>query len=112
LLLAKREEMVDGYLDTSKVKAYLVPCGTMVELYASTLHFAPCQASKDKGFKMMVGLPKGTNYDKPNIEIKNDEDKLLWGSNKWLLCHKDSVEASKGGAIRLNGENIDIIDLI
>lgn len=112
LLLAKREEMVDGYLDTSKVKAYLVPSGTMVELYASTLHFAPCQASKNNGFKMMVALPKGTNYDKPQIEIKNKEDELLWGSNKWLLCHKDSKEASMGGAIRLNGINVDIIDLI
>lgn len=41
LLLAKREEMADGRLDTGKVEAFLCPAGTLVEVYATTLHYAP-----------------------------------------------------------------------
>ena len=40
LLLAKREEIVDGVLDTDKVKAFRVPKGVPVEVYATTLHYA------------------------------------------------------------------------
>ena len=41
LLLAKEDEIVDGTLDTGKVKAFRVPAGTLVEVYATTLHYAP-----------------------------------------------------------------------
>ena len=42
LLLARQEEIADGKLDTAKVKAFRVPAGTLVEVYATTLHYAPC----------------------------------------------------------------------
>ncbi len=42
LLLARQEEITDGFLDTAKVKAFLVPAGTLIEVYATTLHYAPC----------------------------------------------------------------------
>ena len=38
LLLAKEDEVVDGKLDTAKVKAFRVPAGVLVEVYATTLH--------------------------------------------------------------------------
>jgi hypothetical protein len=38
----------------------------------------------------------------------NDEDKLLWACNKWLLAHPDSREAGKGAVTAIVGENIDI----
>ena len=41
LLLAKREEIEGGKLDTAKVKAFRVPAGVLVEVYATTLHYAP-----------------------------------------------------------------------
>ncbi len=110
LLLAKREEMENGFLNTSKTEAYLCPAKTMVEIYATTLHYAPCSAKKEDGFKVVIVLPKGTNLEKPDITPKNDEDKLLWAANKWLLAHKESSEAEDGAQIRLNGENIDISD--
>ena len=44
LLLARQEEIEDGVLDTGKVKAFRVPAGLPVEVYATTLHYAPCQA--------------------------------------------------------------------
>ena len=42
LLLAKQDEIVDGVLDTAKVKAFRAPAGVPVEVYATTLHYAPC----------------------------------------------------------------------
>ncbi len=38
LLLAKAEDVVDGKLDTAKVKAFHCPAGALVECYATTLH--------------------------------------------------------------------------
>lgn len=112
LLVAKREEMEDGKLDTAKVKAFLCPKGTIVEVYATTLHYAPCSAKKGQGFQVVIVLPKGTNLEKPAIKVKNGEDECLWAANKWLLAHKDSSEAAQGAPVRLVGENIDIQNLI
>ena len=108
LLLAKREEIVDFKLDSSKVKAFLVPKGVMVEVYATALHYAPCQAHKDSGFQVLVGLPKGTNVGKPEFAAGNQEDKLLTATNKWLLAHAESSEAKDGAWVGITGENIDI----
>jgi len=112
LLVAKREEMENGRLDTGKVRAYFCPAGTMVELYATTLHYAPCSARKGEGFKVAIVLPKGTNGSPPDIRPGNAEDEILWASNKWLLAHAGSGEAAQGAPVRLDGENIDIAALI
>ncbi len=108
LLLAKQDEIVDGKLDTAKVKAFRVPAGVAVEVYATTLHYAPCHVNADQGFRVAVVLPKGTNEAKPSITPVNEEDKLLWAKNKWLLAHADSAEAHNGAAICISGPNIDI----
>lgn len=112
LLLARQDEITDGALDTSKVKAFWVPAGVMVECFATTLHYAPCHADPNKGFKVLVALPKGTNTDKPAITPKSWEDRLLLARNKWLLAHPDSSEAKGGAYMGITGENIDIADLI
>ena len=112
LLLAKREDLVDGVLDTDKVVAYKCPAGTLVEVYATTLHYAPCNAAKDQGFKVIVVLPKGTNVGKPEFTVKNAEDEILWATNKWLLAHADSSEAAQGAKVLIKGVNTDIADLI
>lgn len=113
LLLGKESQIgEDGLFDTSLVKAFLVPKGTMVEVYATTLHYAPCSAKKGAGFKVLIVLPKGTNLAKPEISPKNHEDTLLRASNKWLLAHPDSSEAKDGAVIGLKGENTCIADLL
>lgn len=112
LLLAKQHEIIDGVLDTSKVRAFLCPKNTLLEVYATTLHYAPCSAKNGAGFKVMVVLPKGTNTDKPAITIKNAEDKTLWARNKWLLAHEASSEAQQGAYVGLVGENIDVAEII
>mgnify|MGYP002674443637 FL=1 len=108
LLVAKADDIVDGKLDTSKVKAFRAGAGQVVEVYATTLHYAPCSAKKSEGFKVVIALPKGTNGAMPNITAKNEEDKWLRACNKWLLAHKDASEAGDGAYIGLTGDNIDI----
>ena len=90
LLLAKQDEIVDGVLDTDRVKAFKVPAGVPVEVYATTLHYAPCSAKKGQGFKV------------------NEEDRWMTACNKWLLAHPDSKEAKNGAHIGLRGVNINI----
>ena len=108
LLLAKIDDVEDGKLDSGKVKAFRCPAGVPVEVFGTTLHYAPCNAAKGQGFKVLVILPKGTNGPKPEMTPVNDEDKLLWACNKWLLAHPDSREAGKGAVAAIVGENIDI----
>lgn len=109
LLLARMDDIApDGTLDTGLVKAFRVPAGVLVEVYATTLHYAPCSAAKGAGFRVLVVLPKGTNGPRPDIQVLNREDSMLWACNKWLLAHPESSEAAQGAPAVLRGENIDI----
>ncbi len=112
LLLAKQECIVDGKLDTSCVEAFLCPAGTMVEVFATSLHYAPCSAKAGEGFKVMVALPFGTNTCKPDITAQGGDDARLWARNKWLLAHPESGEAAQGAYVGITGENTDIASLI
>ena len=108
LLLAKLDDVVDGVLDTAKVVAFQCPAGVPVEVYGSTLHYAPCSAKPGEGFRVLIVLPLGTNGPKPEMTPVNDEDKLLWACNKWLLAHAESSEAADGAVVALSGVNVDI----
>ena len=108
LLLAKQDEIVDGQLDTARVKAFRVPAGVAVEVYATTLHYAPCHVNETDGFRVAVVLPRGTNTAVPGAAPLNEEDRWLTARNKWLLAHPESSEAAQGAHIGLKGENIDI----
>lgn len=107
LLLAKQSEIENGMLDTSHIKAFRVPAGVFVEVYAATLHYAPCMASPE-GFRTAVVLLCGTNTAKPEFTPVTAEDRRLRARNKWLLAHPDSLEAASGAIVGLCGENITI----
>lgn len=108
LLLARREEIREGFLDTGLVKAFYVPAGAAVEVYATTLHYAPCQTDPEEGFRVAVVLPRGTNTACPLVHRKSEEDRYLTARNKWLLAHPESAEAREGAVVGLRGENLDI----
>ena len=106
LLIGKQEDINDDFTyDTSKIEAFLLPKGTVIECYATTLHYAPCGVD-GKEFRCVVVLPKDTNLE---LEAKPEgakEDKLLVARNKWLIAHKD---ANINGAFNgLIGENISV----
>ncbi len=110
LLLARRADIQHGILDTAAVKAFKVPAGIPVEIYATTLHYAPCHIDAAGGFRVLVVLPRGTNTDKPVFEAKCGEDTWMTARNKWLLAHEDTSEAKAGAYIGLKGKNINIAD--
>lgn len=104
LILGKRSDIKEGRIDSTKMKAFYLPQGAVIEVYATTLHFCPCQVS-DSGFGCVVGLPLGTNtpLDAPV------EDKLLFRKNKWLLAHEDNeVLIGRGAAAGICGENYTV----
>lgn len=108
LLIGSQQDISDDFLyDTSKIEAFLVPAGTIIEVYATTLHYAPCNADEN-GFKCVVVLPKNTNFPLENDIKKYGEDKLLFAKNKWLIGHKDTDLESQGAFIGLIGENISL----
>lgn len=108
LLLARTEDVRDMMLDTARVAAFRVPAGVLVEVYATTLHYAPCHTDPEKGFRVLVALPRGTNTAAPVIPAAEGEAAYLTACNKWLLPHPDSDEAKNGAKVGLTGINIDI----
>lgn len=101
LLLALREDVVDGALDSSKVKAFRLKKGQGVILYPYVFHFSPCKLHAS-GFRTAIILSEGTN-----MELGKEQKKgALWMKNKWLFAHKESPQATKGAYIGISGENI------
>ena len=108
LLLAHQWEVENGVLDTDKVAGFYVPTGTLVEVYATSLHYAPCHVDEKSGFRVAVVLPRSTNTEKPELTEQPGESRRLWARNKWLLAHPDSAEAQAGAQVGLRGWNTDI----
>ena len=106
LLIGHQQDIEpDHTYDTSKIEAFLVPAGTGIEVYATTLHYAPCHVNEG-GFQCVVVLPKGTNTDLTFQTEKTGEDSLMTAKNKWLIAHED--EKIAGAFNGLKGENITI----
>ncbi len=112
LLVGLQSDIADDFTyDTSLVEAFFLPKGCAVELYATTLHYAPCSANED-GFQVAIVLPKDTNLplDKEH-DVKECEhpleDRLITAKNKWLIGHKEGG-LDAGAHIGLIGKNISI----
>lgn len=104
LILGLRYEMDGLEYNSENVKAFYLEKGDVVEIFATTMHFCPCQVS-DGGFSCVVILPKGTNVD---LEEKTD-DKLLFRKNKWIICHdKNEALINRGVYPGIHGENYEI----
>lgn len=113
LMLGSLQDVeADFTYDTSKVEAFLVPAGTAVEIYATTLHYAPCHV-EDGGFQVAIVLPKGTNYElkAAHAKVENgkapNEDALLAAVNKWLIGHAEGG-LPEGSFLGLKGENLSL----
>ena len=105
LLLGRQQVIAQDYTyGTSKVEAFLVPKGTVIEVYATTLHYAPCNAGGK--FRCVVVLPKGTNLPLAGQIGDCGEERLLFASNKWLIAHPESGLDKDGAFVGLVGENL------
>lgn len=108
VFLGKKQDIVEDFIyPTEKIEAFFIPAGTVVEIYATTLHYAPCQNSEE-GFSWIVILPKGSNTD---IDPNDREDleeireaRILFARNKWLIAHEEAgIEGAFAGLV---GENL------
>ena len=119
LLVGLRAEVEKDFTyDTGKVKAFLVPAGTAVEVFATTLHYAPCGVD-GAGFQVAIVLPKGNQLSTEGGACKVgrrsalpcstqvNEDGLLTAVNKWLIGHPEGG-LPEGSFLGLKGENIEV----
>ena len=104
LFLGQVQDIVDNKIDSSKIKAFYVEKGEVLEVYATTLHFCPCQVEKT-GFKCVVILPEGTN-----VPLDGEyEDKIMFRKNKWILSHVDNEALIARGVVPgVTGVNFQI----
>ncbi len=106
LILGQLADVTNDFTyETSKMEAFFVPAGTAVEVYATTLHYAPCNANEG-GFQVAIVLPQGTNYP---LEKKHggSEDALITATNKWLIGHAEGG-LPEGSHIGLIGKNLNV----
>lgn len=97
----------DNSYDTAKVEAFFVPKGTVVEIFATTLHYAPCGVG-GKEFRSGVVLPGGTNEALEMVPEAKGENAMLFAINKWLLAHPESSDKGRVGTLK--GKNISLKD--
>lgn len=109
LLLGMEQDInrPDNTYDTARMEAFFVPQGVAVELYATTLHYAPCAQDGQK-FRCIVVLPAGTNLPLKNPAGTQGEDRLLFAQNKWLIAHPQSGLEKDGAFLGLIGLNLTI----
>lgn len=106
LMLGLLSDVTDDFTyETARMEAFRVPAGTAVEVYATTLHYAPCHANEG-GFQVAIVLPKGTNYP---LETKHagGEDDLITATNKWLIGHPEGG-LPEGSHLGLIGKNLNL----
>lgn len=122
LLIGRQQDITKDFTyDTALVESFFVPAGTMIEVYATTLHYAPCHVN-DGGFRCVVVLPRGTNEELAHpAEVKNmesppraprrkdGEEKLLFARNKWLVGHEEAGLPANAW-IGLKGKNVEMED--
>ena len=108
LLAGRLQDVADDRYPSEKVEAFFVRKGTALQLYETTLHFAPCKTDA-AGFKCIVVLPYGTNEPLDNDKTRYG-DKFLFARNKWLLAHPERKPLMEKGAWPgITGDNIEVI---
>lgn len=108
LILGSEQDVEDDFTyETFQMEAFEVPAGTVVEVYGTTLHYAPCNLA-EKGFQVAIILPKGTNTGKPELSGKLPEERLMTAKNKWLIAHEESGLGEEGAFVGLKGENLSV----
>ena len=104
LILGHVWDVESNTIDSSKFKAFYLPAGTVVEVFATSLHYCPCEVMKE-GFGCVVGLPLDTNTELTE-SVKNP---LIFARNKWLIAHNDNKTLIDEGAVAgITGENFEI----
>lgn len=104
LILGHVWDIENGKIDSSSFKAFYLPAGTVAEVFATTLHFCPCE-TEESGFGCVVGLPLDTNIPLDSTA----ENPLLFRKNKWIIAHEKNTPLINRGVISgITGTNYEI----
>jgi len=96
-----------AYCDTSRVAAFYAPAGSIVELPAWNLHYAPIHVREGGQFATLVYLPQGTNEALAHDVDRSGENALLFAANKWLIAHPAATDlVEQGACVGLVGNDI------
>lgn len=107
LILGSQQDIDENdTYDTAKCEAFLLPKGAAVEIYATTLHYAPANQG-DAGFRVAIVLPKNTNTDMEKKHCGQGEESHMTAKNKWLYGHPEGG-LPEGSPMGLVGENLYI----
>ena len=109
LFLGMVQDVQDGMFDTKNARAFYVPKGSVIELYQTSMHYAPVEVYKS-GFKCGVILQKGTNEITGIVDSEaKGEKRLLFKKNTWLMVHPEYKEFVNLGAYPgIFGTNFEI----
>ncbi|MBE0338130.1 DUF4867 family protein [Paenibacillus sp. 23TSA30-6] len=106
-LVGKVQDIENNTYGSENVQAFFQPKNTVVELYSTTLHYAPCKVDSE-GYLTIVILSAGTNM---LLEISGDHqgNPLLTKKNKFLMVHSTQTEKIAAGVHPgLNGKLMNI----
>lgn len=109
IFLGMVQDVRDGVFDTKDARAFYVAKGEVVELYQTSMHYAPVEVYRS-GFQCGVILQKGTNEITGIVDVNAvGEKRLLFKKNTWLMVHPDYHEFVALGAYPgIRGENFRI----
>lgn len=114
LMLGDLRDVKENQYTSELLELFFIPKGTAVELFGTTLHFAPCQTN-DGGFSTVIILPDMTNAPlsrelQEEIPKQQGEERLLFGNNKWMIAHPECSDVKNGFAYPgVLGENRTVI---
>lgn len=96
----------DNKYQVEDLQAFFIPKNTMIAIYGTTMHFAPCR-TKDEGFKCLVILLNKINSDFIEKPVSNDTALFKYG--KWLVAHPDNKKFIDQNAYPgIVGENYEL----
>jgi hypothetical protein len=98
----------DGTYDISRVHAFLVPRGTVYEIFPWCLHGIPLHVRVVDGFASAHMLPRGTSDPIDFVPERGGEAKLMHRRNTWLLAHPDDPVIGGGVHCGLLGRTIEL----
>ena len=98
--------------DTGLTELILLPKNTAIEMYQTALHYGPCSAHRNEGYRSVCILPRFVNFPAPTIKISSEEDKALRARGTWVITHPDAPEAKDGAYVGLTGDNLNIQSLL
>ncbi len=96
----------DPMIDTTKLKAFFCPKGTVAELASWALHYVPVHVHEHLGFCDLFTLPKGTGTPLPLPKSDTPDGKLLVAKNQWVIAHPDFKDS--GCVSGMTGPNVKI----